>query len=102
MEIDMIVVAKLKAKSGEEAKMEEALRDMVGKVAQEKGTLTYTLHRSQKDPSVFLLYEEYQDGAALKAHSSTPYFKELFGALQSLLDGAPEIEMYDELARVRD
>jgi quinol monooxygenase YgiN len=40
----MIVVAKLKAKTGEEAKMEEALRGMVEKVAQEEGTLTYTLH----------------------------------------------------------
>ena len=50
----MIVVAKLKAKTGEETKMEEALRGMVEKVAQEEGTLTYTLHRAQKDPSVFL------------------------------------------------
>jgi len=97
----MIVVAKLKAKAGEEAKMEAALRDMVGKVAQESGTLTYTLHRHQKDPSRFLFYEKYQDAAALKTHSSTPYFKELFGALKALLDGPPEIEMYDELARLR-
>ena len=98
----MIVVAKLKAKKGEETRMEEALRGMVGKVAQEQGTLTYTLHRAQKDPSVFLFYEKYVDEAALKAHSSTPYFKELFDALQPLLDGAPEIEMYDELARLGD
>jgi quinol monooxygenase YgiN len=82
--------------------MEEALRDMVGKVAQEQGTLTYTLHRAQNDPNVFLFYEKYADGAAFEAHCSTPYFKELFGALKSLLDGAPEIEMYDELARVRE
>ena len=43
----MIVVAKLKAKSGEEAKMEEALRGLVEKVTQEPGTLTYTLHRAR-------------------------------------------------------
>ena len=98
----MIVVAKLKAKSGEEAKMEAAMRDMVAKVAQEKGTLVYTLHRSQKAPGVFLFYEQYKDADALKAHSSTPYFKEFFGLLKPLLDGAPEIEMYDEIARKRD
>ena len=98
----MIVVAKLKAKVGEETNMEEALRGMVAKVAQEEGTLTYTLHRAQQDPSVFVLYEKYQDAAALKAHSSTPYFKELFGTLKPMLDGAPEIEMYDELDRLRD
>ena len=98
----MVVVAKLKAKAGEEAKMEEALRGMVVKVAQEQGTLTYTLHQAQQDPSVFLVYEKYQDASALKTHSSTSYFKELFDVLKPLLDGAPEIEMYDELARLRE
>ena len=96
----MVVVAKLKAKSGEEAKMEEALRGMVAKVAQEEGTLTYTLHRNRKDPRVFMFYEKYQDAAALKTHSSTPYFKELFKFLEPLLDGAPEIDMYEELAQL--
>ena len=98
----MNVVAKLKAKAGEEGRMEEALRGMVDKVAQEQGTLTYTLHRAQQDPSVFLVYEKYKDAAALKAHSATPYFKELFDVLKPLLDGAPEIEIYDELARLRE
>jgi quinol monooxygenase YgiN len=98
----MVVVAKLKAKKGEEAKMEEALRGMVTKVAQEEGTLTYTLHRDQQDPCVFMLYEKYQDAAALKAHSSTHYFKELFKTLEPMLDGAPEIDMYDELARLKE
>ena len=96
----MIVVAKLKAKSGEAEKMEEALRGMVAKVAQEPGTLTYTLHRAQQDPCLFLFYEKYKDAAALKAHSATPYFKELFSSLKPMLDGPPEIEMYDELARL--
>ena len=96
----MIVVAKLKAKSGEEEKMEKALVDIIPKVEQEDGTLMYTLHRSQKDPTVFLFYEKYADKDALKYHSSTPYFKELFGTLSPLLDGAPEIEMYDEVAKI--
>jgi quinol monooxygenase YgiN len=94
----MIVVAKIKAKSGEEGKMEEALRGMVAKVEAEEGTLMYSLHRSHKDPTQFLFYEKYTDAEALKAHSETPYFKEMFGVLQPLIDGAPEIETYDELA----
>jgi len=96
----MVVVAKLKAKKGDEAKMEESLRDMVLKVQQEEGTLAYTLHRSQKDPTQFLFYEKYRDGQALKDHSATPYFKELFATIGPLLDGAPQIEMYDEIAQL--
>ena len=97
----MIVVAKLKAKGGEESKMAEALQAMVSKVEKEEGTLIYTLHQAQNDPTQFLFYEKYTDAQALKAHSSTPYFKELFGMLQSLLDGDPEIEMYNELAGIQ-
>ncbi len=97
----MIVVAKLKAKRGEESKMADALRAMVSKVAKEEGTLVYTLHQSQNDPTQFLFYEKYTDGEALKAHSSTPYFKELLGILEPLLDGAPEFETYNELAGIQ-
>ena len=94
----MIVVARLKARSGEESKMADALKTMVAKVEKEEGTLVYTLHQAQNDPTQFLFYEKYTDGEALKAHSSTPYFRELFGTLKPLLDGAPVIEMYTELA----
>jgi len=97
----MIVVARLKAKNGKEEEMEKAFRGMVGKVEKEEGTLVYTLHRSQKDPSVFLLYEKYKDKDALSHHSSTPYFKELLGLLGPLFEGAPEIEMYDEIASMK-
>ena len=97
----MIVVAKLKAKSGEDSKMADALQAMVSRVEQEEGTLVYTLHQAQNDPTQFLFYEKYTDAQALKAHSTTPYFKELFGALAPLLDGAPEIEMYDEIAGLK-
>jgi len=97
----MIVIAKLKARSGDESKMEEALRAMVSKVEAEEGTLMYSLHRSQKDPTRFLFYEKYKDAEALKAHSETAYFKELSGVLQPLIEGAPEIEMYDEVAALR-
>jgi quinol monooxygenase YgiN len=62
--------------------------------------LAYTLHRNRKDPCVFMFYEKYQDAAALKTHSATPYFKELFKFLEPMLDGAPEIDMYEELAQL--
>jgi quinol monooxygenase YgiN len=96
----MIVVAKLKAAAGREKEMEKALRDIIPKVSEEEGTLVYTLHQDQNDPTVFLFYEKYKDTDALVAHSSTPHFKELFKTLKPLLDGNPEIAMYNELAGI--
>ena len=96
----MIVVAKIKALPGKEGEMEKALLDMIPKVKEEPGTLTYTLHRDQSDPCVFLFYEKYKDMDALVAHSSTPYFKALFKTIKPLMDGTPEITMYHELAGI--
>ena len=94
----VVVTAKIKAKPDKEKELEAAFRQMVAQVASEEGTLTYTLHRSQKEPGVFMFYEQYQDLEALKFHSATPHFKALFQKIQPLLDSPAKIEMFDVLA----
>lgn len=94
----MVVVAALKVKPGKEKELEDAVKDMIAKVASEEGTLTYVFHRSQHNPGEFLMYEKYKDKAAFDHHGATPYFKELFGRIGPLLAGEPHIEMYEEVA----
>jgi len=96
----MIIIAKLKAKSGKEGVMGEAMRDMVSKVEKEEGTLIYTMHRARKDPTQFLFYEKFKDKEAFRYHSSTPDIKAFFSLIEPLLDGKPEIEMYEEIAGI--
>ena len=94
----LTVVAKLKAKAGQEKQMEEALRGMIPKVAEEKGCLKYILHRSNQDPTVFVFYEEYQDQAAFDLHGKTPHMAEFIGKIGGLLDGRPAVDVLTELA----
>ncbi len=75
---------------------------MVPKVEAEKDTFVYTLHRAKKETGKFLMYEKYVNKEALKEHSSTPYFMELFGKIGPMLDGAPVIDMYEELAGIKE
>lgn len=96
----LTVIAILKAKEGREKDMEEALKKVVPQVAAEEGTLAYALHRAKKDPTKFLFYEKYTGKEALAAHSSTPYFMEMFGAVGDMLDGNPSIEIYEEIAAI--
>ena len=96
----IVVVAVMKAKKGMEQEMEEALMNIVPKVAKEEGTLAYALNQAKKDPCTFLMYEKYQDKDALSHHSSTPYFAELFEKIAPMLDGAPSIEIYTELSSI--
>jgi quinol monooxygenase YgiN len=98
------IVAKLQAAPGKEADLEEALTAMVGNVKQhEKGkALAYTLHKSAKEPGLFLFYEQYADQAAVDAHGQTDHMKSMGRALrdQALLGGAPSIEFYDSIAGI--
>jgi len=96
----MIVVAKIKAAPGKEAEMEQALLEVIPKVKEEEGTLIYTLHRDQSDPTLFMFYEKYKDMDALVAHSSTAHFKALFKTIKPLMEGTPEILMYHELSGI--
>ncbi len=94
----IIVVAKLKAKSGEEEKVEKALGELLPKVKEEEGTLSYTLNRAQDDPSMFMVLEKYKDMDAFVYHSSTPYLQEMFAVVLPLLDGDLAVELFDEIA----
>jgi quinol monooxygenase YgiN len=94
----MVVVAKLKVKSGAEDDAEKAFRKQIDYVTREEaGTLLYVMHRSRKDPTTFLFYEKYVDGDAFDRHGKSAAMRELFKTLQPILDGAPVIETYDEV-----
>ncbi len=98
----MIVVAKIKVRTGKEGEAEKAFRRHVDFVAgNEPGTLLYLLHRSRKDPTVFLFYEQYTDPVAFDRHGKSPAMQQLFATLSPILDGPPSIELYDEIAGKR-
>ena len=92
------VVAKIKVKAGEEGKVEKALRDAIPKVREEEGNLLYTLSRSQSDPTMLLMLEQYKDMDAFMVHSSTPYVAEMVVAIAPYLDGEMSVELFDEIA----
>jgi quinol monooxygenase YgiN len=96
------VIAKLKVKAGGDVAFRQAADKMIAHVkATEPETLTYILHRSTADPNEFVFYEVYVDQAALAGHGSSGPMQEFFGAVGGLLDGRPEITLYEELGGKR-
>lgn len=87
----------------QEGKVEEAIemfRGLMVKVAEEEGTLSYTLNRSNKDPNRLVVMERYKDKAALDFHSSTSHFKEFSSRLPAILAGKPEINVLEEVLSI--
>ena len=98
----LTVVAKIKVKADQGAAFEAEAKKMIAHVrANEPGTLTYVCHRSTADPTVYLFYEVYRDQAAFAAHGGSPAMQAFFGALRGIVEGRPEIEMYEAIADAR-
>jgi quinol monooxygenase YgiN len=92
------VIAKVKVQPGKEAEFERAARGMIAHVrANEPGTLTYVLHRSTTDPTLFAFYEIYRDADAFAAHAGSDRMKHFGRSLAAVVDGRPEITMWQEL-----
>jgi quinol monooxygenase YgiN len=94
----IVVAAKLKAVEGKGDELEREFRKLVPKVLKDPGAITYAVHRKADAPNEFLVYEKYESPDALKFHGSTEHFKEFSRAIASLLEGRPEVGIYNELA----
>lgn len=87
---------KLSVQAGQEQAFERMMCIVVPKVREEPGNHAYIFHRSTQDPRVFMLYEEYEDQAALDAYHA--HLREMDIDLRALLDGPPIVEFYERLA----
>jgi len=69
----------IEAKDGREEDLARELQSLVVPTRQEKGCLTYELHRDTENDKLFMFYEQFADQAALDAHIAAPYFKKFLG-----------------------
>jgi len=85
-----VLLVHLKVKEGSAAKFEAAFARAVKPTRAEKGCVAYELSRDVKTPTQFLVYERWQNLAALDAHLKSAHIKTLLTDIGDLLDGAPE------------
>jgi (4S)-4-hydroxy-5-phosphonooxypentane-2,3-dione isomerase len=73
----IVLVARYRAKPGRGDAVAEALREVITASRAEPGNRLYTVQRSVEDPDEFVLYEGYDDEAAVDAHRASPHFQEV-------------------------
>jgi quinol monooxygenase YgiN len=93
---ELTVIARLNARSGKEAELEQALRAVVAPTHAEPGCLRYALHRSSNDPATFVLVERWVSKEALDQHLEMPYLKALRARFQELVEGR-DVNLYELL-----
>jgi len=96
----LTVVAKIRAAKGKADVLAALLAEQAAVVLrEERGCLVYRVHRSTKDPELFLFYEMYADDAAFDLHRKAPHlaaYRER-REKEALTDGAVEVEVYRSL-----
>jgi quinol monooxygenase YgiN len=92
-----VLVAKWTAKAGEEGRVRSCLERLAGPSREEPGCRFYQPCEDPESPGTFLIFEIYDDEAALEAHAASPHFQEIAaGEAFALLEGR-ERSFYETL-----
>jgi quinol monooxygenase YgiN/catechol 2,3-dioxygenase-like lactoylglutathione lyase family enzyme len=85
-------------KPGKEGRLETLMRDLAAKIEKnEPGCVRFDYVRSDADPHLRLVYEQYRDEAAFEFHRSTPYLRDFIPGLLECLEEAPEVTTYSDV-----
>ena len=93
-----VVAAKWRAHPGKAERLQEVIQEMTPPSRAEPGCLFYQAQRSETDPDLFFLYEQYSGEAGYEAHMETEHFTRLVKqeAIPDLL-AAREREFYNTI-----
>ena len=94
MSAPLTLVARMRAKSGQQARLRAELQRLVEPTRAETGCIGYDLHLSENDPALFLFYETWKSQADLDAHFETPHLQALLKILPEMLEGEMEMSKW--------
>ena len=72
-----VVAAKWRTHPGKADRLLEVIREITPLSRAEPGCLFYQAQRSEEDPNLFFLYEQYADEAGYQAHMDSEHFTRL-------------------------
>ena len=72
----LILAVRVTIKAGHEDEVIVPLRKLQEETRREPGCISYFVQRSRENARRYLIYEQYQDQAALDTHRASDHFKE--------------------------
>lgn len=94
----LTVIAHMRAKSGKEQELREALTALVAPTSVEDGFVNYDLHESVEEPGLFYLYENWESPEQLDAHLAAPHLQQFVAVMDDLLDGGLSVNRLRRIA----
>jgi quinol monooxygenase YgiN len=94
------VIAKVPVQSEKKEEALAAVKELMSHVANEEGTLYYTLNIDRNQPDTLVFIERYKDMDALTVHGATPHFQEFMKKAMAFASGQPDIQVLKEMASI--
>ncbi len=92
------VIARMKAKPGQEAEVRRELLSLVAPSRKDAGCLNYDLHQGSGDPATFLFHENWASRELLEQHLQQPHLQAALAKLKNLLAEPPEISLWERIS----
>lgn len=89
-----VMYVHLKIKDGTAEKFEKAFAKARTATRKEKGNKAYSLTRSTKVPSEYIVYERWENFAALQEHLKAKHTTALLAEVGDMLDGPPDVKIF--------
>jgi quinol monooxygenase YgiN len=97
----LVIAGTVKVKPEMRAEAVRAALKMARASQQESGCVSYGFSADLEDPNTFLIFEQWENEAALMAHFQTPHMAEFNGLIPRFLAAPPSINRYDVASVVK-
>ena len=89
-----VLLLTLKIKEGTAEKFEAAFGKARTATRKEKGNKAYSLVRSTKTKNEYVVYERWENFAALQTHMKTPHLIALLAEVGEMFEGHPDVKVF--------
>lgn len=98
MKQPLTLVAFIRAKTGMEEELGQRLQALVVPTREEPGCINYNLHRSNDDPALWMLYENWRSRRDLEQHFETPYLRGFLERAEEVLGEEMDLRFFSPVS----
>jgi len=94
---NLIVIARMRAKEGQEEQTKNALVKLIAPTLKEEGCIKYELHTSFTDPKDFMFYEIWTSKEALDKHGQSEHIQAFRAIRETFIEGPTEVSLWNSI-----
>ena len=95
IDVPVVLAARFKIKPEKRNLFLQLAKATLEPTRAEKGVISYSFYEESAVPNSFIYFEEWKSREALAEHLKTPYTQRLLKQFPNMLDGEPNIRVYD-------